>query len=338
MLMAIQTCLTQAGILPIVEADITFAPDVPAPITRNFPVQLRVNMNTEVRKLKIDESHEYEMWTFNGGVPGPFIRARVGDVLDISFTNQDQTGMWHNLDFHCISGPGGGAPVLTCAKDETRSGEFKLLYPGLFLYHCAIDPVATHMANGMYGAILVEPEGGLPRVDREYYVVQSELYCNDEPDDPKNEPDLLSLNEEKLNMEHPSHVVFNGRKGAHTKEGGDPLTANTGERVRLFVVNAGPNLISSFHVIGGIFDKVYREADLITHPARGLQTTLIPAGGASVVELVPPVPGTLTLVDHAITRIDKGAVAFLQVEGPQCSNIYHSDHEPRICKNCKIHP
>lgn len=333
-----QTCLPRTGLLPNLDADITFAPDVPPPIRREYPVNLKVDLNTSVRVLPLDESHSFSMWTFNGGVPGPFVRARVGDTLDISFTNNDESGMWHNLDFHAISGPGGGAPVLTAIKGETRSGQFKLLYPGLFVYHCAIAPVATHMANGMYGCILVEPEQGLPPVDKEYFVVQSEFYTNDEPDDPKDLKRTLSLNEERLNAETPTHVVFNGAVGAHVDEGGQPLKANVGDKVRLYVANVGPNLISSFHVIGGIFDKVYREGDLISPPARGLQTTLVPAGGVTIVELNTPVPGTLTLVDHAITRIEKGAVAFLNVEGPPCSEIYHSDLEPRICKGCKIHP
>jgi copper-containing nitrite reductase len=293
-------------------------------------------MNTSLRQVPLDSTHLYEIWSFNGGAPGPFIRARQGDVLDISFTNNDESGMWHNIDFHAVSGPGGGAGVLTAEKDETRSASFKLLYPGLFIYHCAVHPVAHHVANGMYGMILVEPEEGLPKVDREFAVVQSEFYTNDEPDEPGSR--VLSLNDDRLMDENPNYVVFNGRVGSMTNDDGQPLLAKAGERVRIFFGNAGPNLVSSFHVIGAIFDKVYREGDLITPPARGLQTTLVPAGGASVVELVPTTPGTLTLVDHSIVRIEKGCVGFLNVEGPVCPTVFHSDKEARPCRPCKIHP
>lgn len=340
--------MDEALALPTEQALITFAPEVPPPINRNYPVRLRADMNTFIRRIPLDESGAYDIWSFNGDAPGPFLRARVGDTLDLSFTNEDETGMWHNIDMHCITGPGGGTPHTTCIKGETRTSSFKLLHPGLFIYHCAVDPVAHHIANGMYGLVLVEPQEGLPKVDREYFVVQSEFYTQDDEIDPDALPEtrpeligkrLLTIDEKALMDENPTHVVFNGRVGKHTHaEGGQPLTANAGERVRLFVGNAGPNLVSSFHVIGGIFDKVYREGDLISPPARALQTTLVPAGGAAVVELVPAIPGTLTIVDHSISRIEKGAVAFLDITGPPCANIYHSDLEPRICQPCKIHP
>ena len=294
-------------------------------------------MNTSLRQVPLDATNLYEIWSFNGGAPGPFIRARQGDVLDVSFTNNDESGMWHNLDFHAVSGPGGGAGVTTVEKNETRSAQFKLLSPGLFIYHCAVHPVGHHVANGMYGLILVEPEEGLPPVDREYVVVQSEFYTNDEPDEPGSH--VLSMNEQRLMDENPNYVVFNGRVDSMTTEnGGQPLIAKAGERVRIFFGNAGPNLVSSFHIIGTVLDKVYREGDLISPPARGLQTTLVPAGGAAVVEFVPTSPGTLTLVDHSIIRIEKGAVGFVNVEGPVCPNVFHSDKEARPCKPCKLHP
>lgn len=322
--------------LPDEEAIITFAPEVPPPITRKYPVRLRVDMNTQVKAVPLDGTHLYEIWGFNGGAPGPFIRARVGDVLDLSFTNEDETGMWHNLDFHSISGPGGGAPVLTCEKNETRTASFRMMYPGLFIYHCAVDPVATHIANGMYGAMLVEPEEGLPPVDKEFYVVQSEFYTEDEADP---ETHILAINEERLMDENPNYVVFNGSVGSMMESrGGQSLKMNAGERARIFFANAGPNLVSSFHVIGAIFDKVYREGDLISPPARGLQTTLVPAGGCAVVEFVPTTPGNLTLVDHSIVRIEKGAVGWVSVDGPACPRVYHSDKEPRPCKPCVLHP
>jgi len=319
---------------PVLEAETTFAPNVPPPITRNFSVLLKVRMKALVRDLPLDDNHDYEFWTFNGRVPGPFIRARVGDVLEVNLTNEDSSGMEHNLDFHAVSGPGGGSSVLTTKTGDTRQGWFKLLQPGLFIYHCSVEPVGVHITNGMYGLVLVEPEGGLPRVDREFYVLQGELYAEESS---SQEPNKLELSFERALNENPTHVVFNGRVGALSADG-NHLQVKTGEKVRIFFGNIGPNLVSSFHIIGIIFDKVYREADLVSPPARSLQTTLVPAGGATVVEFTPQVPGIYTLVDHSIMRIEKGAVGFLNASGPPNPDIYDSSHPPEPCEGCKIHP
>jgi len=222
--------------------------------------------------------------------------------------------------------------VTTVVKGEERVSWFKLLQPGLYIYHCAAPPVMDHIANGMYGMILVEPKRGLPKVDREFYVMQSEVYTKDAPED----AEFLEYSHEKGLQERPTFVVFNGRVNSLT--GKNSLRARVGERVRIYFGDAGPNLISSFHVIGTIFDRVYREGDLISMPARSVQTTLVPSGGATVVEFDAKVPGTYTLVDHAIFRIEQGAVGYLEVGGnPQCS-IYHSDTDPVRCKGCLVHP
>jgi len=209
---------------------------------------------------------------------------------------------------------------------------FKLLHPGLFMYHCAAPPVMDHIANGMYGLILVEPKGGLPEVDREFYVLQSEFYTKDAPEGAT----ALEFSHERGGEEHPRFVVFNGRVGSLVGDGA--LKAKTGEHVRIYFGNAGPNLISSFHVIGEIFDQVYREADLLSPPGRSVQTTLVPAGGAVVVEFSLDVPGTYTLVDHAIFRVEKGAVGFLQVEGEPRHDLYLSQDEAATCPGCLVHP
>lgn len=323
-----------AHIYPIEDAPMSFVPDIPPPIERDHPLRLTVNMEAMVKEVALDSTHNYEIWGFNGGAPGPIIRARVGDILDINLRNDDPSGMQHNLDFHSVCGPGGGAQILTAHRDETVSASFKMLNPGFFVYHCAVDPVAHHIANGMYGAMIVEPENGFPPVDKEYVIIQSEFYTQNEPDKGTN---TYSFNEDSLLNENPNFVVFNGRVGSHT-EPDNYLKANTGDRVRIFFANVGPNLSSSFHVIGGIFDKVYREGDVISPPARNIQTTMVPAGGVSIVELVCPTPGILTFVDHSISRVDKGAAGFLKISGPSCPEIYFSEHEPRPCKPCKIHP
>ena len=334
------------------EAVLTFAPEVPPPIQRNVPALVKVHLHSSVKIMEIKPGVKYKFWTFNDHVPGPFIRTRVGDTLQIHHTNSDPSGMPHNVDFHAVTGPGGGAPVTTIVKGEERIAWFKMLHPGLFIYHCAAPPVMDHIANGMYGLILVEPEGGLPRVDREFYVLQSEFYKTDsentqastEEDDfwgepvSKEEPipGVLEYSHEEGLNEHPTFVVFNGKYGKHIGEGA--LRAKQDDRIRIFFGNAGPNLISSFHVIGEIFDNVYREADLVSPPGHSIQTTLVPAGGATVVEFSVEVPGTYTLVDHAIFRVEKGAVAYLEVEGEPRHDIYTSDQEAVLCEGCMVHP
>ncbi|MBI3321462.1 MAG: nitrite reductase, copper-containing [Candidatus Omnitrophica bacterium] len=317
---------------PVVEAQLTFAPEVPPPVARRYPAIVRVRLDSSRRVMPVNGPVTYPFWTFNDHVPGPFIRARVGDTLEVHVTNHDESGMPHNVDFHAVTGPGGGAPVTTVVQGQERVAWFALLHPGLYIYHCAAPPVMDHIANGMYGLILVEPKRGLPRADREFYVLQSELYTKE----PLEGAQSLEFSHAEGLKEHPRFVVFNGRVGSLVGE--HALKANTGERVRFFVGNAGPNLISSFHVIGEIFDDVYREADLVSPPAHSLQTTLVPAGGATVVEFTVEVPGDYTLVDHAIFRVEQGAVGFLNVAGPPRHDLYVSQDDPSPCAGCVVHP
>lgn len=316
--------------LPVIRPPITMAPNVPPPITRRHSARLVVDFTTDDKLMSVSKFHKYPYWTFNGGVPGPFIRARVGDVLEMNYTNKDSSGMGHNIDLHAVTGPGGGAPCLFAEQDETKTGMFKLLAPGLFIYHCAAAPVPQHIQNGMFGLILVEPEEGLPAVDREFYVMQHEIYATESEEDSS----ILEPDYESGLAENPLYVLFNGKEGALTEK---PLIAQQGERIRIFFGNAGPNLSSSFHVIGMIFDKLYRDADVISPPARCVQTTQVPAGGATIVEFDGAVPGNYTLVDHSIFRIDKGAVGFLKVKGQPRPDIYDSKAMPANCPDCKLH-
>ena len=318
--------------LPTEEAPLTYAPNVPPPLKRHTPAIVRVHLDGGMKTAELNTSLTYQFWTFNDHVPGPFIRARVGDTLEVHMTNSDGSGMPHNVDLHAVTGPGAGAKVTTVVQGEERVGWFTLLSPGLYIYHCAAPPVMDHIANGMYGLILVEPKGGLPKVNREFYVLQSEFYTKEAAEGATR----LEFSHEHGLQEHPRFVVFNGRVGSLVGDGA--LQAKTGERVRIFFGNAGPNLISSFHVIGEIFDNVYREADLISPPAHGVQTTLVPAGGATVVDFTVEVPGDYTLVDHAIFRIEQGAVGFLHVEGPPRHDLYVSQDEAATCKDCLVHP
>jgi FtsP/CotA-like multicopper oxidase with cupredoxin domain len=246
--------------LPVETALITCAPKVPPPITRSQPARVLVNIETLVKTLPVDELNTYEFWTFGGNIPGPFVRARVGDVLEVHHKNLDESGMQHNIDFHCVLGPGdnalpqysylysgGGAPLLTADTGKIKRACFKLQYPGLYFYHCSVDPVHVHVANGMYGLVLVEPEGGLPPA-KEFYVMQSEIYATEDESDPKSRKLVMSY--EDLLNEKPRYVVMNGKSQAMVET---PLEASTSDRVRIFFGNAGK---SYFTGISNIQDRI----------------------------------------------------------------------------------
>jgi copper-containing nitrite reductase len=323
--------------MKVEKAILTSAPNVPPAITRRHPVLLKVDLTTELKTIQLDPRYKYDAWTFNGTVPGPMIRARVGDIVEISLTNLDTTGNPHNIDCHGFEGPGGGAGLTLAQENETKVARFKLLYPGLFVYHCAAAPVPVHIANGMYGLMLIEPENTiLPDVEKEFYVMQSEYYI-----EPPEKMDNGKLSD-KVEFSYPRGlsedadvVVFNGKEGALTRD--CPLKAEAGDRVRIYFGNAGPNLTSAFHVIGGIFEKVYRDGDLVSPPGKFIQTICVPPGGSTVVDMHMLIPGTYALVDHAIFRLDKGCVGFLNVAGAGRPDLYHSEVPPANCVGCKLH-
>lgn len=322
--------------LPVERAVLTTAPNVPPPVARSHPALVTVDLATSPRLVQAINQHKYEAWTFNGSVPGPFIRARVGDVVQLTLTNRDDTGNPHNIDSHAFTGPGGGAPLTTADEGQAKTARFRLLCPGLFVYHCAAAPVPVHIANGMFGLMYVEPAAPLPTVDREYYVMQSEWYHEPpEPDDDGRPSPVVAFSYPRGLREEPSAVVFNGREAALTRDA--PLKARAGETVRLFFGNAGPNLTSSLHLIGSHFARLYRDGDVVSPPARFVSTTSVPPGGAAVADVRVPVPGTYALVDHAIFRLDKGAVGFLNVSGPPRPDVYGSAEPPAPCVGCKLH-
>lgn len=323
--------------LPTEEAILTSAPHVPPTITRDHPVLLHVPLTTTTKVAQLTSQYKYEQWTFNDTVPGPFIRARVGDVVELALTNKDKTGNPHNIDSHAFTGPGGGSAVTTVEENETKTARFRLLCPGLYLYHCAAAPVPVHIANGMYGLIYVQPaDGDLPPVDREYYVMQSEFYHEPpEVDDDGRPSSTVEFSYPNGLREEPNLVVFNGSESALTRD--KPLKANVGETVRIFFGNAGPNLTSAFHVIGSQFRNAFRDGDVMSPPGRFVQTVNVPPGGSSIVDMKMVVPGTYTLVDHSIFRLDKGAVGFLNVSGKPQPSVYQSAQPPAPCVGCKLH-
>ncbi|WP_246728357.1 copper-containing nitrite reductase [Microvirga terricola] len=295
--------------------------DLPGPIAARGPQRVKVNLETTEVTGQLADGTNYRYWTFNSKVPGPLIRVRVGDTVEVSLKNADDSVMMHNVDFHAVTGPGGGAKATEAAPGESRGFEFKALSPGLYVYHCATPMVAQHIANGMYGMILVEPEGGLPKVDHEYYVMQGEIYT----EQAFGTKGLAEESYDKLVSERPEYFVFNGTTDALKK---NPLKAKVGETVRVFFGVGGPNYTSSFHVIGGIFDKVYPMASLTSSPLKDVQTITTPPGGASMVEFKVEVPGNYILVDHALSRVERGLAGILKVDGQENQAIF-KDYNPQ---------
>jgi len=394
------------------EAELTTAPRVPSFITRTMPETVVVKFEAKEFVGALADGKQYKFWSFNGTVPGPMIRVRHGDTVEFHLSNHSSSQFPHNIDLHAVNGPGGGAAVSLVAPGEERIFRFKTLHPGLYIYHCAspVPSIPAHIANGMYGLILVEPKHGFPRVDHEFYIFESEFYTQAskeedfsepvaesnptqakekpektevkaleqttekmatkalEADEKKEdfldsflntffgesadstEPDkkdvqkapeeivmdvssdkpsplpryILELSLEKGLKEQPDYVVFNGRQGALL--GANALKVNVGEKVRIFFGNIGPNGISSFHIIGEIFDQVYLEGAVNGIANKNVQTTLVPSAGTTIVEFTIDVPGDYLLVDHSIFRIDKGAIGLITAVG---------DDDPRIFESVK---
>ena len=309
--------------LPVEEALLTTAPNVPPPIERDYAAKVVVNLETLEFIGRLSDGVEYTFWTFGGSVPGSFIRVREGDLVEFHLNNHPSSKMPHNIDLHAVTGPGGGASSSFTAPGKSSVFSFTARTAGLFVYHCATAPVGMHIANGMYGLILVEPEGGLSPVDKEYYVMQSEFYTKGAYGDEGLQPFSM----EKALTEIPDYVVFNGSVGSMV--GDNAITATVGDTVRLFVGNGGPNLISSFHVIGEIFDAVYVEGGTTIN--KNVQTTIVPAGGSTIVEFTLETSGTYILVDHSIFRaFNKGAIGMLKVDGPENKIVYSGKQEEGI--------
>jgi nitrite reductase (NO-forming) len=289
-------------------------PQMAAPLNRTAPATVKLEIETKEITATMADGVTYTYWTFNGTVPGPMLRVMQGDTIEVTLTNAKDSTVAHSIDFHSVTGPGGGAKATQTMPGGRTSFTWKALNPGVYIYHCATPMVAHHIANGMYGLIVVEPVGGLPKVDREFYVVQGDFYLQGKRGDLGHR----SFSVDKMLDERPDFVVFNGSAGALTGE--NALKARVGETVRIYFGVGGPNLTSSFHVIGEIFDRVYPEG--AGQPLTNVQTTLVPAGGATIVEFTVEVPGTYVLVDHSLGRLEKGGAAQLIVEGPENPEIF----------------
>lgn len=291
--------------------------DVPAPISRKTSETVTFNLTTKEVISEVAPGIYNNYWTYNGTVPGPMLRVREGDQVVVNLTNDKTSLHEHNIDLHSVTGPGGGAEISKVKPGETKTFEWKALQPGLYIYHCATSNVSVHNSHGQYGLILVEPKEGLPKVDKEFYVVQGELYTQGGI----GKKGLVLFGPQALLDGNPTYVTFNGKIDATPK-----MRVKKGETVRMYVGNGGVNLISSFHIIGEIFDTVYPEGAIGPKSAilQNVQTTAVLAGGSSIVEFKADVPGKYILVDHALARMNKGAWAILEVTGTPSPDIYKS--------------
>jgi nitrite reductase (NO-forming) len=260
-----------------------------------------VEVELETRELvaEVEPGVTFTYMTFNEQVPGPLIRTRVGDTVDLTIRNHEDSTMTHNVDFHACRGPGGGAEDTNVAPGEEKHLQFKVTYPGAFIYHCAVANVDYHISGGMFGLILIEPEEGLPAVDHEFDFG-------------------------RMAREDPTYVLMNGEKYAITPDNYAEMNVRTGEIAGVFYGVGGPNLFSSFHAIGSVWDEVWAQGALASEPGRFVQTTPVLPGSACVATMSFPVPGDFKLVDHALSRVArKGALAVVTAEGPEDHSIYN---------------
>ncbi len=292
--------------------------DLPAPIGDRGPTNVRIDLNAVEVNGVLADGATFRYFTFDGQIPGPMLRVRVGDTVELHVHNDTSSRMMHSIDLHAVTGPGGGAVFTQTMPGEETMFSFKALNPGLYVYHCATPSVAEHIANGMYGMILVEPAGGLPEVDKEFYVMQGEVYTAE----PFGTQGNLTFDYQAMLDERPQYYTFNGASMALTTDE-NALRANLGDTVRIYFGVGGPNKISSFHVIGEIFDRVYDQASLTSPPLTDVQTTLVPPGGATVVEFGAQVPGRYILVDHALSRLERGLAGYLYVEGEDQPELFN---------------
>ncbi len=300
------------------------ADDLPTLIGERGPQTVRVGLETVEVIGELADGTSYHYWTFNRKVPGPMVRVRVGDTVEVLLKNHEDSMAMHNVDFHAVTGLHGGGHATMASPGEEKGFTFKALNPGLYVYHCGVGPATQHVSNGMYGLILVEPEGGLPPVDHEFYVMQGELYT----EEAFGTSGQLTESYDKLMAEQPEYYVFNGAAEALT--GDNALTAKVGETVRIYFGVGGPNKTSSFHVIGEIFDKVYNLGSLTGEPLPDVQTISVPPGGAAAVDFKVEVPGEYLLVDHALSRVNRGLIGKLIVEGADQPSIFREGVDEKL--------
>jgi nitrite reductase (NO-forming) len=307
---------------PIARGVVADPTRIPPPIGRSHPIHHEITLEAREIDSEIEPGATFSYMTFNGQVPGPMIRVRRGDTVTLTLRNNPHSTTWHSIDLHAVYGPGGGADPLTVLPGMSKTISFKAMYPGGFTYHCGVSgDMDVHIARGMYGMIVVEPEEGLPHVDREFYLGQKETYTKQMP----GSPGARDFDSTRLLQEQATYVMFNGAFHALTAKRFGAMHAKVGETVRVFMVNGGPNLLSSLHPVGNIWSRVWLLGQFVMPPMRFLQSVPVPPGNAIVADLDLPVPQTIRLVDHAMTRaLNKGVMAEIEVSGPPNPNIFKS--------------
>jgi nitrite reductase (NO-forming) len=296
--------------------------DIPDPVDRDSPATVEVELETKEVVAEVEPGVTFPYMTFDGQIPGPMVRARVGDTIDLTIRNPESNSMTHNVDFHAARGTGGGAEATRVAPGEAERLRFEVTYPGAFVYHCAVAAVDYHISSGMFGLIVVEPEAGLPEVDHEFYLGQHELYTTgDAGQQGHHEFDFPSMA-----AEDPTYVLMNGEKYAITPDNYHEMQVETGDTARVFFAVGGPNKQSSFHPIGSVWDEVYEQGALASGPSRYVQTTPVPPGSSCVATMSFPVPGAFKMVDHALSRVArKGAMAVVTAEGEENPELFDPD-------------
>ncbi|WP_435628279.1 copper-containing nitrite reductase [Candidatus Ferrigenium straubiae] len=289
---------------------------VGTPVGKREPTTLKMALEAVELEGILDPAKKttFTYWTYNSKVPGPMLRARVGDTVEITLSNRKDSTVTHNVDLHAVWGQGGGAAATVVAPGETKSFVFKAMNPGLYVYHCATPIIPQHISSGMYGLILIEPAGGLPKVDKEFYMMQGEIYTDGAATGHRafDVPSMLA--------EHPTDVVINGSRMALANS---PMKVKVGDNVRVFFGVGGPNLTSAYHAIGTVFDKVWNEGTTGA-PLQNVQTTVVPPGGSAMVEFKARVPAKYIFVDHALSRFAKGNAAIMIAEGDEQPNVFRT--------------
>lgn len=299
--------------------------DVPAPIDREQPATHDITMQAEEVEAEIEPGVTFTFQTFDGQVPGPMIRVRQGDTINLTFENLESSQLPHNVDFHAAYGTGGGSIATNADPGESNTMSFKAMYPGAYIYHCAVPDLDYHISSGMFGLILVEPEQGLPPVDREFYLGQHEIYT----DRRRGVEGQHRFDIEAMVNEEPTYVLFNGEKYPFTPDNYGPMEANVGETVRMYLVVGGPNVSSNFHAIGNVWSRAYRDGGLPedepleAYADKNIQTMKVPPGSCMIGDMETPVPERIFLVDHALSRYArKGLGAYLDVTGEKDPEIF----------------
>lgn len=295
---------------------------LPGPVSHSEPKTHQVTLDVQEIVAGIEPGATFSYMTFGGTVPGPMIRVRQGDTIEFTLENLPENFMLHNIDLHAVYGTGGGNVATNVSPGQSNGLIFKAVYPGAFIYHCAVPNLDYHISSGMFGMIVVEPSDGLNPVDHEFYLGQHEVYT----DKRSGEKGHHSFDFQKMLSEDPTYVLLNGEKYALTPDRRGAIQVEVGETARVFFVNGGPNLTSSFHPIGNVWSKAWRDGALASRAEEYVQTMSVPPGSCGVFEMEFPVPGEVKLVDHALSRVvGKGMLGIIQVNGDPVPEIFQPD-------------